>query len=317
MFKSILLLSFFLVISGCKPPGFKGSVNPPDNSDNSRGENLEQEESATNSDSTRIEVADSKPTNQSEGLPGYGLYCGSAPDDTISPPSEAVACQFMKLHFPFNEENPGQGRVEGALGNVGTYEKLSPNNLKLPEHTKAQGVGGGVAVSFNGEYDWIETNFPGITGPSSWTVSVWLRTTTKNGVLIQWGDESGNDASEQHLMRIKMENGRLKIMANGGHVFGTSQINDDKWHHIAVVVDDGNPTLFETKIYVDGKSDKLDLPHSVDKTFDIRPHKDGKGMRIGLGLLEFGTYFNGSLDELKVFSKPLSEQEIQKIFQQR
>ena len=128
----------------------------------------------------------------------------------------------------------------------------------------------------------------------------------------------GYSESERHLMRIKMENGKLKIMARGGHVYGTSQINDDKWHHIGVVVtDDGNPTLFETKIYVDGKADKLDLLHSVDKAFDIRPHKDGKGMRVGLGLLEFGTYFNGSLDELKVFNKPLSEQEIQKIFQQR
>ena len=53
----------------------------------------------------------------------------------------------------------------------------------------------------------------------------------------------------------------------GGYIYGGTVINDDQWHHVAVVLEnDGTPDISEAKLYVDGNPETIQasLAKAVD-----------------------------------------------------
>jgi hypothetical protein len=91
-------------------------------------------------------------------------------------------------------------------------------------------------------------------------------------------------------------------------------VNDDKWHHIGVVVleapeDSPGPNLHDhVKLYLDGEPAIIDdiglldlWPLTTGKKFDVR---------IGRGYI-------GLLDDLRLYDRPLSTDEVKAIFQQK
>ena len=138
--------------------------------------------------------------------------------------------------------------------------------------------------------NYVETpSYTGISGGQGRTIEAWIKTTEVNGEIVSWGaDRSG----EKWVIRLN-DDGTLRLEVNGGHVRGTTMLNDDAWHHVAVVFE-GN-TLQGALLYVDGQLEDLAATsaHPVNTAAEL-PVRISRGVN--------NRYWNGSIDEVRIWS---------------
>ncbi|CAG0992925.1 hypothetical protein GPROT1_03181, partial [Gammaproteobacteria bacterium] len=230
----------------------------------------------------------------------------------IAPP------QGLVNWWPFDETSGTAAQdISGSINNVGTYA-----NLPAP----TPGVVAG-ALSLNGS-QWVEAvnspevNFRGgciSDFAEPMTIDLWLKTDIAPGTgptsgLLTILDKRVNPALPvgYHMFLF---NGRLGFQIDGVNygapAAGPNYINiaDNQWHFVAVSLPmcRGFGGGF---LYVDGKT-VLALPRGLG--FD-----NGAKLYIGARDPAFGTnYFRGSLDELEMFKRTLSEDELRAIFEAR
>ncbi len=181
-----------------------------------------------------------------------------------------------------------------AVKNADT--NISDDKFDLPFIPPA---GGGFS---NTSANYISTNWKGIGGKGSRTFEAWVKPTNKNKTLVYWGG-AGNGNKWQILID---DAGRLKLHVNGGWRTGTTDIRDGDWHHVAVVLNnDGSPTTKEVKLYVDGQ----------EETYSNTKNRAINTKKITLLCVNAtpvaGSILKGELDEVRIWSKALSQSEIQ------
>jgi Concanavalin A-like lectin/glucanases superfamily/Bacterial Ig domain/Secretion system C-terminal sorting domain/Kazal-type serine protease inhibitor domain/Pregnancy-associated plasma protein-A/SprB repeat len=164
------------------------------------------------------------------------------------------------------------------------------------------------AYTFNGTTNYIsiaDNNLLDIR-TADYTMSFWIKTTaTTPGRIISKGSSGcttgfmvrtgGPNASRIHLENAALGNCRVNY-------FGNKVINDGVWHCVVCIVQRNG----WASIYVDGVLDKqiqlntagLDLSNNLNLTL---------GVSHVTGLPE---WFRGSLDEIRLYSKAVSNQEI-------
>ena len=145
--------------------------------------------------------------------------------------------------------------------------------------------------------------YKGVTGTAPRTVTAWIKTTETRGDIAVWGErDSGRHFRFTHIR------GRIGMTPHGGYYYMKEYTNDDKWHHIAVVVKESElPNLHDDIVlYLDGEVAVIDdiglldlLPVETAKKDDVR---------IGDG-------YEGLIDELRIYSRALSIDEIKAIQQ--
>jgi hypothetical protein len=160
----------------------------------------------------------------------------------------------------------------------------------------------GGALSFDGTDDSVViTGYKGVTGTSSRTCCAWVKPNAVTGEIMGWGpDTTGN----KWIVRVN-ENGTLRAEVNGGNICGTTVLTDGNWHHIAVVLEnDGSPDISEARLYVDGvlETTGAATPHLVDT---------GSTVDVQIGVhYSLHRYFNGLMDEVRIYNRALSTAEI-------
>ncbi|WP_199851617.1 LamG domain-containing protein, partial [Brumimicrobium mesophilum] len=160
-----------------------------------------------------------------------------------------------------------------------------------------------VALNFNGNGDYLATDFPGIIGNNPITIEAWVKTDGVNNeqVITSWGSEISNGG--RFTFRLNNVGGNFvpRIEIKGGGINGATDLNDGNWHHVAVTYD---PALTSNKykLIVDGVLDtEGDISQSLNVIQDVNMNI---GRRINLG---FTGYFNGSMDDVKVWNVAKSE----------
>ena len=99
--------------------------------------------------------------------------------------------------------------------------------------------------------------------------------------------------------------GNLNVQVGGGTIFGTTVITDGNWHHVAAVLEnDGSPNLNEVRLYVDGTEEAVPGTAMVINTI-----LDNE-VKIGV-FSDTAKYFEGLIDEVRIYSRALTEAEIQ------
>ena len=93
---------------------------------------------------------------------------------------------------------------------------------------------------------------------------------------------------------------QLSINGKVKYLFSSTAIVDTLWHHIAVTYNG----IF-MKIYIDGEEDSFLFAFG---SVDVGPYKNMIGSEYG------GYFFNGHVDEIKVFDKALSSKDIKTIY---
>ncbi len=205
-------------------------------------------------------------------------------------------------HFGFDEASAGtyEDYVSDALTTCSTCP--SPEMGLFAGAQKFNGRKPALTLKGLEHFEW---------GPnSSFTIELWMKasgTASDNQVFI------GRDAKDNNMLwwlgmntegypQFDLFDSNPDRSKGGFSLVGKGiKVNDNKWHHI-VVVRDGRLRL--NKLYVDGYSVgnfQYDYTHSFES---------GSPVNIGFLDLNNGYGYNGLLDELMVYNRDLTENEV-------
>ncbi len=175
-----------------------------------------------------------------------------------------------------------------------------PDTGKINGALTFDGIDDALDVNADATFDWLSTD--------SFSIEFWVKTDTttcstspevivgrSDGTnLLQWwvGCATGGNAA----FYLSDKN-----RSSGGTYLSGSAINDAKWHHIVAIRDVDTGTL---KLYIDGQ---LDASTSDNTQTDL---DSSAALNIGWLNLDEGYYFNGTIDELALYNRVLSEREI-------
>ncbi len=164
----------------------------------------------------------------------------------------------------------------------------------------------GQAVSFNGSSQYLSTS-TAQADPNTFTLELWFKTTTTNGgELMGFGDAQTGSSTNRD---------RLLYMTNGGQlVFGTKpstthtisssgSYNDGNWHYVAATEGAAGLTLG-----VDGTRVASDGATTTGGNY-TGYWRAGFDSLSGWPSAPTSNYFAGTLDELHVYSRQLSDAE--------
>ncbi len=159
----------------------------------------------------------------------------------------------------------------------------------------------GNALSFDGSTGYVQntspTNLP--TGSASRTMEAWIKPAALPGGvgygIISYGAGSGTS-----IASLMLNNNKLYFANCLVGITGTTALSAGNWYHVAAVYDGTNITL-----YVNGAFDS-------SGAITLSTTLDADGIRIGRASSCGGTYFyfNGSMDEARVYNRALSAAEI-------
>lgn len=156
----------------------------------------------------------------------------------------------------------------------------------------------GACLNFDGTDDRISMTHFG--RPMDMTCEAWIKTNSLSTMqIIGWGGSTGNSAE------FKMNAGTVGYFEWDGSTFpgvsSTISVNDNVWHHVAVVRTSALSN--NISIYVDGI-----LSNSGTVNHNITTNALNIGAYNFSGLTQF---FNGSIDEVRIWNRALSLAEIQ------
>jgi hypothetical protein len=169
----------------------------------------------------------------------------------------------------------------------------------------------GQALTFDGVDDYITVDgYKGIvadmTDPDNpvqqpFTIACWFKT-LDNGEMVTWGTNAG-----RQRMTFRIDGGRLRTEHGAGAQRGvTNTCNDGEWHHAAVVVNEGATiTPPQTVLYLDGKAQ--DTVQTSGNPYELQPDVD---VHIGHNGPRNDRFFPGSLDDVRLYSRTLTVEEV-------
>ncbi len=161
----------------------------------------------------------------------------------------------------------------------------------------------GKAIRFSGGKDCIRIkDFKGVTGQKPRTLAAWVKTASREGVVASWGADGPGK-----LWQLGYVRGGMGVNPKGGYLYMKSVTADDNWHHVAVVVREASPPNLhdDVKLFIDGE------PAEIDDIglLDLWPIDTGDKMDVAVG-----QRFKGAVDELRLYERALSEDEIKALF---
>jgi len=201
------------------------------------------------------------------------------------------------LYLPFDWDDGSYTRDRSGHGNHGTIYGASRTSGKI-----------GMALSFDGVDDYVEApddptlNF----GTGDFTIEFWKKGYTEIARLL---DKRVNTFGYEIVDR----NNVISVFIGGTLAWshpdvGTTNINDNLWHHIAVV---WRASVLEISAYLDGKFDgstTISDPGNIDSTSDLY---------IGAADAGASAQFAGIVDELRFYKRALSANEIPMLMYRR
>jgi hypothetical protein len=134
------------------------------------------------------------------------------------------------------------------------------------------------------------------------TASAWINTTTMvTGTIVGWGP---NVDGQRFGFRINDD--RIRMEHAGGNVQGDSNVNDGRWHHVAVTVQASATISYpDVILYVDGIDDTRAT--TDPDAFNLTADQD---VRIGSRAASNDRFFMGLIDDVRIYDRALTPEEI-------
>ena len=161
----------------------------------------------------------------------------------------------------------------------------------------------GQALKLDGDDDYVEiSNYKGVIGTRPRTIAAWIKTATSKGEITSWGAEDYGQMWTFCFIR-----GRVGVTPNGGYLYMNEQTNDDKWHHVASVVEEAElPNLHDhVTLYRDGTLAEI---HDIG-LLDLWPIETGAALDVRIGRA-----FKGLIDDVRIYDRALSDDEVNLLF---
>lgn len=186
----------------------------------------------------------------------------------------------------------GQDNVGGIAYDLVTYCK----DKKLPLVAYEGGVGfatGNFSASYGGKL--VGNEFKG-EGGKNWDFKV----------QKQW-DNPSEQIGKAGAIAIQLDNGGGAFDPDV-YIVGSTDIRDDKWHHVVAVLPEGKNNLKDVLLYVDGAKETISA--SSDMLINTSEIND---VRI-FGSSKYDNFTKGNIDNVQIYSRGLSDAEVASLF---
>ncbi|MBK7965244.1 MAG: hypothetical protein IPK10_08065 [Bacteroidetes bacterium] len=166
-------------------------------------------------------------------------------------------------------------------------------------------IGFETAMQFNGVDQWIDlgadvTNLD----DGSFTIEAWVKTTGISEGVVVANDNNGAWEIGERVFYID-EFGRPSFVGySNDFIVGADSVNDGNWHHIAVSKPAASSGGFG-RIYIDGIDRTIISNYVVNNTANIGTFAIGKP-----NFFEAPNYFNGQIDEVRIWNVARSQNQI-------
>jgi hypothetical protein len=161
----------------------------------------------------------------------------------------------------------------------------------------------GKALSFDGVDDYVNVgNASSLTPTNAITISAWIypiNTTVVVGRIV----DKWYSAEAKSSYTLYLENQKVKMAIHTGtsdkYIAGTTTIQKDIWYHVV-----GTYNGSYVNLYVNGALDATPVSASGSIQTNTGDLNIGRYAYVGTD------YFNGTIDEVRIYNKALSEEEI-------
>ena len=163
--------------------------------------------------------------------------------------------------------------------------------------------GGNTAVQFGSGYLQTLNNLP---ASSVWSISFWMKNNS-NSVIIVFGGESGvnNSQTFNFVMNDAGVNYYITIKGSSFNRWRTSDnLKDNIWHHYVFILDRTKLANEEIQVYIDGVKKNTIQFSSSDSSGNFVSSRINFGQQL----------WTGSLDDIKLYNRPLSQTEITNLY---
>jgi hypothetical protein len=209
----------------------------------------------------------------------------------------------LVAYYPFD----GNANDASSNSNHGTVDGATLTEDRFGNTSSAYG--------FDGVDDYIKINKNALFDVSSLTISAWVKweggTPTDHHAIVSnySGRLDDSDELQHYGLRIAKQSAFSHFFYDDGSqwddVEGISNIGDGEWHFIVGVLNTG----VDAKIYVDGQLENTDtdsIPTSILPSGDLYIGRDGTA--------EAELRWNGLIDEVRIYNRALSEDEVQTLY---
>jgi len=201
-------------------------------------------------------------------------------------------------HWSFDEGSGTTVFDQSGEGNDGTFQgspKWVPGTING-------------ALQFDGDDDQIQLKFAFTTlGSSSNTVALWVKVPLPDTAGLAASERVGNllgNYPDSAACNWELhDDGQMRLYWNRGEIneYGTTDLRDDTWHHIAWVRDKLTNANY---MYIDGQLEATIPTVGTDIASWDTLHKIGADDRA------IGPHWHGPMDDLRIYSRALSHAEI-------
>lgn len=236
-------------------------------------------------------------------LSAFGIACTTDTDQLFTAPTSTASVATYELNSNANSIPYNQSATSIATYQLNNATTSIPSNTypgTASNITYAAGKFGNAAV-FNGSSSVITLPLSNwLASTSAKSCSVWFKTSVTSGGNRAIVSDYGDGSAFNFDCFLKPSSGKIEISSRRGTNYyadsSSGNFNDGNWH-LAVIVDDiPNSSL---KLYVD---DNLEVSISTGSA-------SINSSVLYVGTYSSGYYFDGSIDQIRIFDKALSSTE--------
>ncbi len=213
----------------------------------------------------------------------------------------------LNMPFDTNVSSTTTGAVAdfSTFANNGTLGGGTAANA--PTWTSSGKVGG--AYSFDGVNDYIQVvNAPSLNLTSQYAIGFWMKSagSATYQFIISKSNGGSGGGYEVFLSGTSLRFSSCNLVGNcaGGYfdLVASGTYNDGNWHYVVAEVQTGSTA----KIYVDGTKQAESSTVTQDNI--------ANAYDLFIGARGGGSPFNGSIDEVQIYNRSLSAEEISAIY---
>ncbi|WP_342804741.1 LamG-like jellyroll fold domain-containing protein [Alteromonas sp. M12] len=182
--------------------------------------------------------------------------------------------------------------LKGADGSTAYDDSVNQYSATVNGATFVDDTSRGTVASFTEGNNLTIDSYTGVLGDSARTTTAWIKTTDNKGDIIQWGN-----AAPGEQWRLRLVSGKLRLILGDTTVIGTTSLNNDQWHHIAVVAPDN--AVDNIKIYVNGILENTSVNGNTS-TVNTVANSD----------VQIGGSYTGLIDKVVIHDRALVETEV-------
>ncbi len=234
----------------------------------------------------------------------YGEQLGD--NNSASPQIDGnMSGNVLLLHLNENTTGAGQTIIDSSGENNNGTTFGDTDCTQTGKFSKA--------CYFDGTGDYISiTNSPELNPTGNMTITAWIKATTWEtnnweGTIVGHDDWNDGEPCDGYVLRTG-DNGKLStVVCNGTNWVGPmtgSVMSTGTWYHIGMKIDGA-----VISVYIDG----VQRASITDPGFTMDPSE--YSLEIGRSPYDTARLFNGYIDEVAIWNRALSDDEILKIYQ--